>query len=160
MLTHVKGDGSAHMVDVGEKGVSKREAVAEAMIFLGKEIVQAIIENQIKKGDVLATARIAGIMGAKETSRLIPMCHSIMLTSCEVEFKVLEDRIHILAKAKCKGITGVEMEALTAASVAALTIYDMTKSMGKDMEILYTRLVSKSGGKSGDYFREEKQWHV
>lgn len=156
MLTHIKRDGSAHMVDVGDKEISERTAQAESTIFLGEEIVKAIINNNIKKGDVLSVSRIAGIMGAKETSRLIPMCHNIMLTNCEIDFEIQKDKIKARSTVKCKGITGVEMEALTAVSIATLTIYDMTKSMGKDMEILYTRLISKSGGKSGDYIREGK----
>ena len=145
------------MVDVGEKQDTIREAIAEAEIFVGKEIIKAIEEQRVKKGDVLSVAQIAGIIASKKTWDLIPMCHNIALSGCEVDFEIREESIKIYSKVMCKGKTGVEMEALTAVSVAALTIYDMVKSISKDMEIKYIRLNEKKGGKSGHYIREGLQ---
>lgn len=150
-LTHIDGDGAAHMVDVGDKADTVREARAEGRITLALETLEAIKANAIKKGDVLATARIAGIMAAKKTSDLIPLCHPLALTKVAVDFTFLDDGIKISSMARLTGKTGVEMEALTACSVALLTIYDMSKAMQKDMVICDIRLISKSGGKSGDW---------
>ena len=153
-LTHIDGDGAAHMVDVGGKADTVREALAEGRITMKLEVLEAINANAMKKGDVLATARIAGIMAAKKTSDLIPLCHPLALTKVAVDFTFLEDGIRVSAMARLTGKTGVEMEALTACSVALLTIYDMSKAMQKDMVISDIRLLSKSGGKSGDWTAE------
>lgn len=142
------------MVDVGEKQGTTREAIAEAEIFVGKKIIKAIEEQSVKKGDVLSVAQVAGIIASKKTWDLIPMCHNINLNGCEVNFEVKEESIKIYSKVTCTGKTGVEMEALTSVSIAALTIYDMVKSISKDMEIKYIRLNEKKGGKSGLYIRE------
>ena len=150
-LTHIDGDGAAHMVDVGDKVDTVREARAEGRIVMKMEVLEAIKTNAMKKGDVLATARIAGIMAAKKTSDLIPLCHPLALTKVAVDFDFLDDGIKVSAMARLTGKTGVEMEALTACSVALLTIYDMSKAMQKDMVIRDIRLVSKTGGKSGDW---------
>jgi len=150
-LTHIDGDGAAHMVDVGDKADTIREAHAEGRISMKLELLEAIRTNAIKKGDVLATARIAGIMAAKKTSDLIPLCHPLALTKVAVDFRFLDDGILVRSMARLNGKTGVEMEALTACSVALLTIYDMSKAMQKDMVIHDIRLLSKSGGKSGDW---------
>ena len=150
-LTHIDGDGAAHMVDVGGKADTVREARAEGRIAMKMEVLEAIKTNSIKKGDVLATARIAGIMAAKKTSDLIPLCHPLALTKVAVDFTFLDDGIKVSSTARLTGKTGVEMEALTACSVALLTIYDMSKAMQKDMVIGDIRLLSKSGGKSGDW---------
>ena len=153
-LTHIDGDGAAHMVDVGGKADTVREAHAEGRITMKLEVLEAIKANAMKKGDVLATARIAGIMAAKKTSDLIPLCHPLALTKVAVDFTFLEDGIRVSAMARLTGKTGVEMEAFTACSVALLTIYDMSKAMQKDMVISDIRLLSKSGGKSGDWTAE------
>ena len=153
-LTHIDSDGAAHMVDVGGKADTVREAHAEGRITMKLEVLEAIKANAMKKGDVLATARIAGIMAAKKTSDLIPLCHPLALTKVAVDFTFLEDGIRVSAMARLTGKTGVEMEALTACSVALLTIYDMSKAMQKDMVISDIRLLSKSGGKSGDWTAE------
>lgn len=150
-LTHIDGDGAAHMVDVSAKADTIREAHAEGRISMALETLEAIKANMMKKGDVLATARIAGIMAAKKTSDLIPLCHPLALSKVAVEFSFLDDGIKIASMARLTGKTGVEMEALTACSIALLTIYDMSKAMQKDMEISDIRLISKSGGKSGDW---------
>ena len=150
-LTHIDGDGAAHMVDVGDKADTVREARAEGRIAMKLEVLEAIKANAMKKGDVLATARIAGIMAAKKTSDLIPLCHPLALTKVAVDFTFLDDGIKVSSMARLTGKTGVEMEALTACSVALLTIYDMSKAMQKDMVIGDIRLLSKSGGKSGDW---------
>jgi len=150
-LTHIDGDGAAHMVDVGDKAETVREAHAEGRIAMKAEVLEAIKTNMMKKGDVLAIARIAGIMAAKKTSDLIPLCHPLALTKVAVDFDFLDDGIKVSSMARLAGKTGVEMEALTACSVALLTIYDMSKAMQKDMVICDIRLLSKSGGKSGDW---------
>ena len=150
-LTHIDGDGAAHMVDVGDKAETVREARAEGRITMKMEVLEAIKANMIKKGDVLATARIAGIMAAKKTSDLIPLCHPLALSKVAVDFEFLDDGIRVTSMARLTGKTGVEMEALTACSIALLTIYDMAKAMQKDMVIGDIRLLSKSGGKSGDW---------
>ncbi len=152
-LTHLDDSGAARMVDVSAKDATDREAVAEAVIVLSAEAFAAVTEGTAKKGDVLAAARIAGIMAAKKTSELIPLCHPIALTKANVDFEPDAERsaIRIRASAKTTGPTGVEMEALTAASIAALTIYDMIKAVDKSAVIEGIKLISKSGGKSGDY---------
>ena len=153
-LTHIDGTGAAHMVDVGGKADTVREAHAEGRISMKLEVLEAIKTNVMKKGDVLATARIAGIMAAKKTSDLIPLCHPLALTKVAVDFTFLDDGIKVSSMARLTGKTGVEMEALTACSIALLTIYDMSKAMQKDMVISDIRLLSKSGGKSGDWVAE------
>jgi cyclic pyranopterin phosphate synthase len=152
-LTHLDGSGAARMVDVAQKAATERVAVAEATISLSAEAFAAVVTGSAKKGDVQAAARIAAIMAAKKTSELIPLCHPIALTQASVEIEPDEagHAIRIVATVKTTGKTGVEMEALTAASIAALTIYDMTKSVDKGSVIENIRLLSKSGGKSGDY---------
>jgi cyclic pyranopterin phosphate synthase len=152
-LTHLDEDGAARMVDVSAKDATDREATAEARIVLSAEAFAAIASGDAPKGDVLAAARIAGIMGAKKTSELIPLCHPIALTKASVAFEMVESEsaVRIVASAKTTGPTGVEMEALTAASVAALTIYDMIKAVDRSAVIDGVRLVAKSGGKSGAY---------
>ncbi len=150
-LTHIDGDGAAHMVDVSGKADTVREARAEGVITMALETLEAIKANAMKKGDVLATARIAGIMAAKKTSDLIPLCHPLALSKVAVDFTFLKDGIRVESTVCLTGRTGVEMEALTAASIALLTIYDMSKAMQKDMVIGQVRLLAKSGGKSGDW---------
>lgn len=153
-FTHFNEQGHAKMVDVSEKEVTNREAVAEATIEMNESTVKAIREGKIKKGDVLSVAQVAGIMAAKRTSDVIPMCHPLMLTSVDINFIVKDTEIIIRATVKCKGETGVEMEALNSVSTAALTIYDMCKALQKDMVIKDVKLLKKSGGKSGDYIRD------
>ena len=152
-LTHFNEQGRARMVDVSEKAVTHRRAAATGEIHVSREILEYIRNGTMKKGDVLAVAQVAGIQAAKHTWELIPMCHPIPLTGIDISFSLLEDpcRVEIRAVVSCSGVTGVEMEALTAVSAAALTIYDMCKAVQKDMEITGIRLLSKSGGKSGDY---------
>ena len=152
-LTHLDEHGAARMVDVSDKAASAREATAEAVIVLSAEAFAAAVSGDAPKGDVLAAARIAGIMAAKKTSELIPLCHPIPLSKAGIEFEPLSERnaIRIVATAKTNAQTGVEMEALTAASIAALTIYDMVKAVDKSAEIESIRLLTKSGGKSGAY---------
>ena len=155
MLSHVNERGEARMVDVSEKDTTPRAALAESWILMQPETLDLIVSGSAPKGDVLATARIAGILAAKRTSELIPLCHPIALTSVTVDLiSCLPDRVHVLAEVRCNEKTGVEMEALTAASVAALTIYDMCKAVDRGMEIVCTRLLRKSGGKSGLFERE------
>lgn len=139
------------MVDVSAKADTVREAVAEGRITMSAEALAAIRDGSAKKGDVLATARIAGIMAAKKTSELIPLCHPLMLTKVSVDFGFENDGIRVTALVRLTGQTGVEMEAMTAASIALLTIYDMAKALDKGMVISGIRLLSKSGGKSGDW---------
>jgi cyclic pyranopterin phosphate synthase len=155
-LTHIDGQGRAQMVDIGDKAVTRRRAVAEATILALPETVAAFRNDSLKKSDALATARIAGIMGAKRTSDLIPLCHPLALTKVTVDIDPLADGsgLHVIAVAETSGQTGVEMEALTAASVAALTLYDMGKAIDRGMTITDLRLVEKSGGKSGDFRRD------
>ena len=157
-LSHVDDQGRASMVDVSEKSATERMASAEAIIVLSEEAFRLVAAGEIKKGDVLATARIAGIMAAKKTSELIPLCHPLALSHAGVEFTPLEDRhgFRIVASAKTTGQTGIEMEALTAAAVAALTVYDMVKAVDKSAVIENIRLLTKSGGKSGSYQAPEK----
>ena len=156
-LTHFNEQGRAHMVDVTAKAVTHRVAVAAGEIRMAPETLQKVREGTMKKGDVLAVAQVAGIMAAKHNADLIPMCHPLMLTGVDIDFALEDDpsRVEIRATVSCNGETGVEMEALTAVSVAALTIYDMCKAVQKDMQITNIRLLRKSGGKSGDYIAEE-----
>ncbi|PIJ40479.1 MULTISPECIES: cyclic pyranopterin monophosphate synthase MoaC [Erwiniaceae] len=157
-LSHLNQAGEANMVDVSEKAVTLRQARAEAYLSLNAHTLQLITEGKHPKGDVFAVARIAGIQAAKKTWDLIPLCHPLMLTKVEVLLTPLRDpcRIHIQTLCRLSGQTGVEMEALTAASVTALTLYDMCKAVQKDMVIECIRLVEKQGGKSGDY---QGSWH-
>lgn len=150
-LTHLDDSGAAHMVDVSAKAETVREAVAEGRITMSADALTAIREGSAKKGDVLATARIAGIMAAKKTPELIPLCHPLMLSKVSVDFAFEDDGIRVTTLVRLTGQTGVEMEAMTAASVALLTIYDMAKAMDKGMAISGIRLLSKSGGKSGEW---------
>lgn len=150
-LTHIDEGGGAHMVDVGDKSSTSRQAVASGRIFMHAETLQAIKDNALKKGDVLSTARIAGIMAAKKTSELIPLCHPLMLTKISVDFEYFDDGILVTSLVRLSGQTGVEMEALTAVNIALLTIYDMAKALQKDMIISDIKLLEKSGGKSGDW---------
>ena len=156
VFTHINADGNAHMVDVTEKAVTEREARAEAFIEMASTTLEMIMSGSHHKGDVFATARIAGIQAAKKTSDLIPLCHPLMLTKVEVELEAQPEhnRVRITRLCKLSGKTGVEMEALTAASVAALTIYDMCKAVQKDMVISQVRLLEKRGGKSGHFKAE------
>ena len=153
-LTHINEQGGARMVEVTEKGETVRTAVAEGRIHMRRETAELIRTGGMAKGDVLAVAQVAGIMAAKRTPDLIPMCHSLRLTGVDIAFTLEEEAVHIRATVRCKGETGVEMEALTAVSAAALTIYDMCKAVQKDMEIGEIRLCRKTGGKSGDYIKE------
>ncbi|MEJ4043220.1 cyclic pyranopterin monophosphate synthase MoaC [Erwinia sp. SLM-02] len=152
-LTHINAAGEAHMVDVSTKQETVREARAEVFVVMRPETLQMIIDGSHHKGDVFATARIAGIQAAKRTWELIPLCHPLMLSKVEVTLEAQPDRHRVRIETLCRltGKTGVEMEALTAASVAALTIYDMCKAVQKDISIEQCRLLSKSGGKSGDF---------
>ena len=152
MLTHLDSQGRANMVDVSDKAQTVREAVAEARVRMLPTTLQMIVDGEHPKGDVFAVARIAGIQAAKKTADLIPLCHPLMLTSVKVELQADgEDAVLIRARCKLTGQTGVEMEALTAASVAALTIYDMCKAVDRGMVIEQVRLLEKLGGKSGHY---------
>lgn len=157
-LTHFNPAGEAHMVDIGEKPVTRRIAVADGRICMQAETLQRIQSGGHKKGDVLGIARIAGITGAKKTSDLIPLCHPIPLTSVEVQFDIEEapPAVYCKATAETLGQTGVEMEALTAVQIALLTIYDMCKAVDRGMTLQAVGLVRKSGGKSGVWEREEK----
>ena len=152
-FSHFNDQGRARMVDVTEKAPTFRRAAAAGEVQVSKETLTAIREGKLKKGDVLAVAQVAGIQAAKHCWELIPMCHPVPLTGVDIRFSLSEDpcRVEILAEVSCAGPTGVEMEALTAVSAAALTIYDMCKALQKDMEITNIHLREKSGGKSGDY---------
>jgi cyclic pyranopterin monophosphate synthase len=153
-LSHVRSSGEAKMVDISEKADTVRVAVASGKVLMKPETMSAIKSASLKKGDVIATARIAGIMAAKKTPELIPLCHTILLNEISVDFDLTgTDQIGITATVKSTGKTGVEMEALVATSVAALTIYDMAKAVDKGMTITDVRLDSKTGGKSGTYRR-------
>jgi len=152
-LTHIDSEGRARMVDVTEKPVTQRSALAEARVTMRPETLAMIVDGTHAKGDVLAVARIAGIQAAKKTSELIPLCHPLMLTSVKLELEPVTSGNYVLIKATCKlaGQTGVEMEALTAVSIAALTLYDMCKAVDKGIVIESVRLLEKTGGKSGDW---------
>jgi cyclic pyranopterin monophosphate synthase len=156
-LTHVDSRGRARMVDVTAKADTRRVAVARGEIVMQPETLALIVNNQIAKGDVLTVAQVAGIMAAKQTSQIIPMCHPLMLTGIEVYFQIVEaeHKVAIMSTVSTTGKTGVEMEALVATSTAALTIYDMCKAVDRGMRIQNIRLVRKSGGKSGEIVLEE-----
>ncbi len=160
-FTHFDEKGNAWMVDVSDKEESLREASAEGCIYMSPECFQKLKEGSMKKGDVLGVARVAGIMAAKRTSELIPLCHILNLTKLSVEFNLLEEEcaVRAVCTAKTSAKTGVEMEALTAVSVTLLTVYDMCKAVDKGMEIGEIRLLKKSGGKSGDYTAEDREGH-
>lgn len=156
-LTHINSEGRAKMVDVSDKDITKREAVAFGSIYMKNATLKKISEGRIGKGDVLSVAQVGGIMGAKQTFQIIPMCHPIMLSGCDLKFKLdyTNSKVDIYSTCKTSGKTGVEMEALTSASIAALTIYDMCKAIDKEMVITDVKLLKKSGGKLGDFIREE-----
>ncbi len=150
-LTHFDAKGDAHMVDVSEKELTNRVAVAEGYIRMSPETLEIIQQGSAKKGDVAGVARLAGIMGAKKTSDLIPLCHPLSISKVAVEIEPVEDGLRVEASVKTTGQTGVEMEALTAVSTALLTIYDMVKAVEKGMQIEGIRLILKDGGKSGRF---------
>jgi len=149
-LSHIDSDGKAVMVDVGDKSITKRTATARSLVNLPQEVLSAVKNGDVqsKKGPVIEVARLAGIMGAKKTSELIPMCHPLMINKVDLDIELVDDRFEIECTVACMGKTGVEMEALTGASIAALTIYDMCKALSHDIVLNETRLVSKTGGKS------------
>ncbi|AYO76785.1 cyclic pyranopterin monophosphate synthase MoaC [Sphingobium yanoikuyae] len=155
-LTHLDEDGAARMVDVSAKAVTAREAVAAGRITMAADAAQAIAAGLVKKGDVLAVARVAGIMAAKRTAELIPLCHPIPLSAVTIDFALHDDGVTVTATARTAGQTGVEMEALTAATAALLTVYDMAKALDKGMIIGDVRLLAKRGGKSGDWAAPEQ----
>ena len=150
-LSHLDDEGKARMVNVGDKPVTLRRAVAEAVLVTGDEVMTAIRQGKTPKGNVYETARLAGIMAAKQTAALIPLCHGLPLDHVSVDFEPGGDRIRIIAAASTRAATGVEMEALTAAAVAGLTLYDMLKALSRSMTLAQVRLLAKSGGRSGDY---------
>lgn len=156
-LNHFNARGEAHMVDVGEKSPSRRRAVAEGCIQMKPETLERILQGDMQKGDVLAVARIAGIMAAKKTSELIPLCHPLALTHVHVAFETDANKSIVTSRAEVEtqGVTGVEMEALTAVNISLLTIYDMCKAMDRGMHINDIHLISKSGGKSGNWSHTE-----
>lgn len=155
-FTHFNDAGHAKMSDVSDKGDTKRTAVASGRVLLSKETLKLIRSGGIKKGDVLTVAQIGGIMGVKRTPDIIPMCHPVFISGADIDFVIIEEEscIEITATVSSIGATGVEMEALSAVSIAALTVYDMCKAVQKDMVISNIRLLKKTGGKSGDYLRE------
>lgn len=152
-LTHISDDGSARMVDTSGKETTLRQAVARARLIVSPQVLRQIKEGAVAKGDVLSTAKLAGVMAAKKTPELIPLCHPIPLDDADVSIEITKDGLDVTATARANARTGVEMEALTAAAVAALTIYDMCKSIDKAIVIEDVSLLSKSGGKSGDWQR-------
>ena len=151
VLTHLRQDGSAQMVDVSEKAETTREATATATVNTTREVLGLLGTGGLPKGDALAVARVAGIMAAKKTPDLIPLCHPLPLSKVTVDFELGEESVSILATVKTRGVTGVEMEALTAASVAALSVYDMIKAVDKHAVLTDIKVLAKSGGKSGDW---------
>ena len=154
-LTHIDENGKAQMVDVGDKGDTNRSATASGRVFMSIETIEALKKQELQKGDVLGVARVAGIQAAKKTSDLIPLCHPLAINFVSVDFRIQEKHVEIEATVKTFGKTGVEMEALTACSVAALTIYDMCKAMDKSVTIEEVKLLEKTGGKSGNWHRSE-----
>jgi len=150
-LTHVRADGTAHMVDVSAKAETSREATAQAVLQTTAEVVQLLSGGGLPKGDAFAVSRVAGIMAAKQTSNLIPLCHPLPITKVSVDFEPGESSVTMKATVKTKALTGVEMEALTAVSVTALTLYDMVKAVDKHAVISDVMVLAKSGGKSGDW---------
>src|SRR5229473_405114 len=156
-LTHLDEEGRARMVDTSEKPVTARRAIASARVSMSSETVAAIRNHSTPKGDPLETARLAGIVAAKRTAELIPLCHPLPLTHVDVRVELVDEGVHLEAEVTTRAQTGVEMEALTAVSVASLTVYDMCKALDKAMTISDVRLELKTGGKSGDYHRERNQ---
>ena len=158
-LTHIDAAGEARMVDVGGKAVTDRVGIAEGTVLVEAETLDLIVGGNAKKGDVLGTARIAGIMAAKRTHELIPLCHPLALTSVKLDLVPLPDppRVAVRATVKTSGQTGVEMEALTAVSVACLTVYDMVKAVDRGIRLTDIRLVEKRGGKSGDFLADDRE---
>ena len=158
-LTHVNPQGGVQMVDVSDKSASVRTALATGRVLLGPEAFRLVQENKVRKGDVLTTAQVAGILGAKQTSKLIPLCHDVPVKGVDVELSLNEEdsSVEIRAYAKSIGTTGVEMEALTAVSITALTVYDMCKSVSKEIIISDIQLLAKTGGASGDYRKGERR---
>lgn len=158
-LTHFDSKGNAIMVDVSEKDITQRVAIAKGKICVNEAVIEAIVNGQVEKGDVLGVARVAGIMGVKRTSEFIPMCHPLMITKCSIDFNVNEDEKYIeaICTVKVNGKTGVEMEALTGVNVALLTIYDMCKAIDKSMEITEVHLAKKTGGKSGEFINDKEK---
>jgi cyclic pyranopterin phosphate synthase len=154
-LSHLNANGEAHMVDVSAKADTARTAIAQSQVLLTPAIVTAITDNNLPKGDLFATVRIAGIQAAKKCSDLIPLCHPLPLSKITVDIELQGDSLVITALCKTTGKTGVEMEALTAASIAALTVYDMCKGLDKGMVIRETKLLKKTGGKSGDWSTDD-----
>jgi len=155
-FSHIDKKGKINMVDVGDKNVTHRTAKAEGKIYITDKIYHAIKENNIKKGNVLNTAEIAGVMAAKKVPEMIPLCHHLNLTKVDVKAELKDKFVRVKSLVKCDGKTGVEMEALQAVNIALLTVYDMCKALGKEMEISDIHLLEKTGGKSGTYKREEK----
>ncbi len=153
-LTHIDGAGRARMVDVGAKAETRRRAVAESYIRLSRRTLSLLSQGKLPKGNALETARLAGILAAKRTPDLIPLCHPLLLTHVDVEAELKSNGVRFVSSVSCVGSTGVEMEALTAASVAALTLYDMVKAVEKGAVIERVQLLEKSGGKSGSYHRK------
>ena len=156
-LSHLDARGEARMVEVGEKPETRREAVAECVVHMAPETLEAVRSASLEKGDALAVARVAGIMAAKRTSDLIPLCHPLPITGVDVDFEFLAEGLRIEARARVTGRTGVEMEALTAAAVAGLTMIDMVKAVEPGVAIEAVRLLEKSGGKSGVWRRAERE---
>ena len=155
-LTHLDENGAAHMVNIGAKPVTQRQAQAQAVLTMQPKTLRMILDDTAPKGDVFACARIAGIMAAKRTAELIPMCHPIPIESADIAIEAISDtQLRIISTLRCSHKSGIEMEALTAASIAALTIYDMCKAVDRGMRIDQTLLLHKSGGKSGEYHAEE-----
>jgi len=152
-LTHVRPDGSAHMVDVTGKPETRREAVAQAVLTTRADVVARLVDGTLPKGEALGTARVAGIMAAKQTPALIPLCHPLPLGAITVDFEAGESSVTVVARVRTRGVTGVEMEALTAATVAALTLFDMVKAVDHLAVIGDVKVLEKSGGKSGDWSR-------
>lgn len=156
-FNHFDCNGNAVMVDVSEKNITLRTAIAKGKIFVNDKVMEAILSQTVKKGDVLGVARVAGIMGVKRTSDLIPMCHPLMISKCNVDFEInkQENYIEAICTVKVEGKTGVEMEALTGVNITLLTIYDMCKAIDKAMEISNVHLAKKTGGKSGDFINKK-----
>lgn len=156
-FNHFDSKGNAIMVDVSEKNVTERTAIAKGKIYVNSEVMDAVLNQKVKKGDVLGVARVAGIMGVKRTSDLIPMCHPLMISKCSVDFDINKEKNYIeaICTVKVEGKTGVEMEALTGVNITLLTIYDMCKAIDKTMEISDIHLLKKTGGKSGDFLNEK-----
>ncbi|GAB3620040.1 cyclic pyranopterin monophosphate synthase MoaC [Glutamicibacter endophyticus] len=155
-LTHLRADGSAHMVDVSDKAVTKRVATAQALFVTRPDVIEQLMTGNLPKGEALGTARVAGIMAAKRTWELVPLCHPLPISKVSVDFAAEGDTVRVTASVTTKGVTGVEMEALTAASVAALTLYDMTKAVDKHAKVTEIQVLAKSGGKSGDWERGDQ----